>query len=212
MGQLSSFLRGLTCAACAACADRDVDIFFTRAESEAVSTSVAPGAARVGDVRIDDFEDNDLQALATDGWWYVTNDGTSQQRMLTEATTTASGTNYALSSWGRGFTLWGAFIGLDLGSEVGVFDAGWTEAVRFRATSAAEREVAVRFILQDNSALQTTISLRTQWTEYVIDFDDFRFEGDPDARIDPGRLRHFQLFFGTEPFDVRLDDVVLVDR
>jgi hypothetical protein len=219
----------LCAAALWGCGDRSVRVFSTEVESvtsypTATSSANSPtlvadaglasdaGPQMSGDVQIDDFEDGDQQALATDGWWYVTNDGTSQQSLETVGLTDRIGSQFALHSWGEGFTLWGAFVGLDLGGETGVFDAGWTDAISFWAVSAVEQEVVVRLILQDNSSLQTTTTLQTDWSEHVISFDEFRFEGDAAARVDASRLRHFQLFFGLEAFDVRLDDVVLLDR
>ncbi len=181
------------------------------ADSTAADAGPAPVLMPSGDIEIDNFEDGDLHGLATDGWWYVTNDGTSQQVLETVETPDRVGSEYALHSSGDGFRLWGAFIGLDLGSTEGFFDAGWTDAVSFWAKSSVEREAVARFLLQDNSSLETTFTLRAEWTRHVIDFDDFRFEGDPELRIDPTRLRHFQLYFDLDPFDVQLDDLRLLD-
>ncbi len=212
-----------------ACGEKQVDVFTASADSLAATPSSEPteptttimdAAAEPapvpepvmsGDVKIDDFEDGDTQTLFNGAWWYVTNDGTSWQELEAARISDRPGSEFALHSAGEGYSIWGALIGVDIGGESGVFDAGWTDALRFWAKSAQEMDVVAVVILQDNSSLRTTITLRTEWTEHVIHYDEFRFSGDDDARVDPSRLRHFQLSFGLEPFDIYLDDAVLLD-
>jgi hypothetical protein len=160
---------------------------------------------------IDDFEDGDTQALATDGWWYVVNDGAGEQRFGIEPTS-RSGSQLAAHTSGSGFRVWGAALGLDLTGYEHRYDASAFDELRFWArTGATPRDVSVTFLSGTGDHFALIVSLTTEWRQFVAPFAAaFPTEGDANRSLDTTDLEALQFFMLTDAaFDLWLDDVVL---
>lgn len=208
---------------CSACDERRLELFEVRnggaqADPTTVGTEPAPSTVDAGNslpvrpdfVLIDDFEDNNLQAAASDGWWHTINDSTAIQLLETVPVSDFAGSYFSLHTNGQNFTDWGAFVGLDLGSGAGFFDATPTTAIRFQARSATPREAILRLIQQDEASFTIPIDLLSDWTEHTVPFTAFTFAGDPESTVNPSIIRYVQLYFDVEPFEVWLDNVAFV--
>lgn len=156
---------------------------------------------------IDDFEDQNTQCAASDGYWYQTSDGTGVQAFAVEADARAGG-GYALHASGAGFTTWGSVLGVNLAGTKSYFDVTGYRALSFwaRAAPSSTRTLTVS-LLETNLHYQTEIELGEEWREYVF---PFRSASVPENAppFDPAVLSAIQFFVLTaEAFDFWLDDL-----
>jgi hypothetical protein len=157
---------------------------------------------------IDDFEDQNTQCSASDGYWYQTSDGTGVQAFGVEADSTRAESSFALHASGVGFTVWGSLLGVNLAGTKSYFDVTGYEALRFwaRAAPGTTRTLTVS-LLETNLHYQTEIELGDDWREYVFPFRSASVPDDAPA-FDPAVLSAIQFFVLTdEAFDFWLDDL-----
>ena len=169
-------------------------------------------ALPLGPLLIDDFEDQNTQSAASDGWWFLTSDSTGVQDFGVEPVGDRAGSAFALHTSGVGFTAWGSLLGVDLGGSKGYFDATGYLGIRFwaRATATSTRTLTVS-LLENNLHYDTTIYLEEEWTEYVFPFAS---ASTPDGApaFNPATLSALQFFVLTDaPFDFWLDDLVFTN-
>jgi hypothetical protein len=195
--------------------------------------------------RIDDLEDGDDSILALGfrvGFWYTFNDATPGGRQTPPGTLVStepggsSAIGYCARTFGSGFEMWGAGIGLDLnntGDELpgmmtkrlpydasafkGVaFAAKGNVTLRFAASTAAVEDVAAGGTCVGgarNPACADThgvaIPLSADWRTYSVPFDRLTQEGFG-LRVAFDVTKVVALYFSVSqgrPFDISLDDI-----
>jgi hypothetical protein len=162
-----------------------------------------------GPLLIDDFEDQNEQCAASDGYWYALGDPTSTPNFGVEAVLDRPGSSFAVHTFGANFTIWGAFLGVDLKGSKSNFDVTGYQALRFwaRRSPASTRILKVSLLETNYVHYQTDVELGETWREYALPFRDAKVpEGAPP--FDPAGLSALQFFVLTDkPFDFWLDDL-----
>jgi hypothetical protein len=225
---------GLTIVA-AACSDGELEVFVERAATSAGATPSLPdpnvpspsggsaGAAPDGGeagapplatepLLVDDFQDGNTQCLATDGYWYLVNDGTGWQELTFGTAPELVPTSQALHLRGGGFSQWGMALGLDLSGSLAFFDARPYRELRFRARAepGSTTEIEVH-ILESDLHFAASVALSSTWSDFVLPLgSSFSSDGDPVRTLNPASISAIQFFVLSDaPFDYWLDDVVL---
>jgi hypothetical protein len=201
------------------------------------------GAVEHDDI-LDDFEDGDgLLPRIGDrtGSWYIASDGTpggtvrpavgaaSPERLAPARCQSSFATHFT----GRGFTAWGALLGVNLHFDQVESTANLSDyrGVRFWARAGEQNGCALRITLDDvsthpaghrcskapdqgrpcwNSYGVDIPTLSNEWTELAIPFSEMT-QKIPESTPVPLDLKHiYQLVFKmspTGPFDIWIDDV-----
>lgn len=217
--------------AVSACSDGELDVFVEREAATAGTSPALPdpmlpspnggtgaspaeggsgGTATASEpLLIDDFEDGNTQCVATDGYWYLVNDGTGWQEL-----SFAAGPEWdsqAARVRGGAFTQWGMALGLDVPGSLGVFDASAYRELRFhaRAEPGSTTDIEVH-ILESNLHFSAKVALTTEWSEYVLPLGSMlSTAGNPMRPLDPTAISALQFFVLSDaPFDYWLDDIV----
>lgn len=225
-------LLAASCIALSACSDGELEVFVAREAAAAGTaptipdpvlpspnggTGAVPAEGGAGGnptatepLLIDDFEDGNTQCVATDGYWYLVNDGTGWQELTFAPPSEWS--SQALHMRGGGFTQWGMALGLDLPGSLGVFDASAYRELRFqaRAEPGSTTDIEVH-VLESDLHFSAKVALTAAWSEYVLPLGSMlSTAGDPARPLDPTAISALQFFVLSDaPFDYWLDDVVL---
>lgn len=232
MQRVSAGSGALLLAAGVACTDIDLSVFESRVPPESPppstggtsggtggSSSVAGAPGEGGSPPVlqetivhivDDFEDGDTRAELPGGWWYTVNDGTGSQQMNVAEEADRSGSAYHLHTEGTDFTDWGAAIGVDV---LEFFVGGEPiHVLRFSARASSPREVNLHLLDGSGEAFTRTFQITTEWADYSVRLDQvFSVVGERVVPLDVATLHELQwFFFVPEPFDFRLDDVLLL--
>jgi hypothetical protein len=227
---------GFVAAAAAACSDGDLEVFVERAATSAGATPSLPepevpspsggsGGTAPDDgggagapplatepLVVDDFQDGNTQCLATDGYWYLVNDGTGWQELTFGTAPELVPTSQALHLRGGGFSQWGMALGLDLSGSLAVFDARPYRELRFRARAepGSTTEIEVH-ILESDLHFSAAVALSPTWSDFALPLGSmFSPAEDPERTLNPASISAIQFFVLSDaPFDYWLDDVVL---
>lgn len=233
MGRIVERRRGATLGAvvtaCVAtgCLEAELDNFASRPEgsggsgaaTEASSSSGGSNTVggtdgiggRVDELLVDDFEDGDTLASNGFGWWYSLNDTAGDQDFRISDVSDRPGSTRAANSWGIGFDIWGALVGLDLTEGSGTFDGSAFTQLRFWARAAPDSvtTLSARLLIPNEVQFATSIELSTEWREYVLRFDELENVDGSAGALDSAHLAAFQLFvFSDQRFNFWIDDVV----
>jgi len=198
------------------CLDGHLDAFESQAVHGGAAGSGGTPAAGTGGsggtpaaVLLDDFEDQD-NAVEPDGWWYVTDDGTGPEAIMSFDAISGRGASRFGAHLAAGPTTgFGAFLGLDLPG--GVFDGTDYAELTFFARMSPAGELSVRFQDPLGTQYQQIVELGTDWQEFRLPIDAF-VSTDDDTPINPAELTHLQLWLVDDQpaFDFYVDDVWLV--
>jgi hypothetical protein len=231
-----ALVAGLVGVVAAACSDGELEVFVERAATSAGATPSLPepevpspsggsGGAAPSDggeagapplatepLLVDDFQDGNTQCLATDGYWYLVNDGTGWQELTFGTAPELVPTSQALHLRGGGFSQWGMALGLDLSGSLAVFDARPYRELRFRARAepGSTTEIEVH-ILESDLHFSATVALSPSWSDFALPLgSSFSTASDPVRTLNPASISAIQFFVLSDaPFDYWLDDVVL---
>lgn len=184
---------------------------------------------------VDDFEDGDgrLDARAgLSGFWYVENDGTGTQQPSAEERAPEAllaepgapdSTAHSLHTSGRGFTRWGAFVGVRLNaaqSRSCTADVSASRGLAF--TARGQGGLRVNFASptttpvgdggecggQRCSDFGATVMLTNQWSPFEVSFEELE---QPDwaepAEWQPQRLVRLSFWAEQSDFELWLDEV-----
>ncbi len=214
-GALASAL--LTATLLSACSDGNLDAFAIRTAGMAGATtaggSSTAGASATGGapstLLLDDFEDGDSQALSSESWWYLVNDGTGTQSFGIELVSRGEST-HAIRTQGSDFGDWGAMLGLDLAGSDSVLDASGYGEIHFYARAVPGSATLVEVILNDGLIKYwSEISLGSDFQQYHLRFADF-IGPEGAVPLDTSTLAHLQFFVNTSAaFDYWIDDIEL---
>jgi hypothetical protein len=204
------------------------------------------GAAPAPTDLVDDFEDGDgiLPKIGSrNGSWYIATDGTvgavvrpplgsaNPEHLVPPRCQS----NFAFHFNGRGFTTWGAVLGLNFrfDQEVLPVDLSAYRGIRFWARAGEQNGCALRVAIDDasthpsggrcskivgherpcwNSFGVDISALSRDWSELFIPFSDLTQKGTEPAPTPLDLTHTYQLTFKmspANPFDVWIDDVAL---
>ena len=159
---------------------------------------------------IDDFEDQD-NAVAPDGWWYATDDGTGPKAQMTfDAVTDRGDSRFAVHVAAGPTSGFGSFLGLDLPGPI--FDATGFSVLSFWARMEPAGELSVRFQNARLTQFQQVRALDAVWREVRLPLADFVPVNEGGGAITLNELTHLYLWApDTRPaYDLYVDDVWLI--
>jgi hypothetical protein len=170
------------------------------------------------------------------GVWYAFNDMKGEQWpavttpgvpiAISEIPGGRGASTRAIHTYGKGFYLWGAGVGVDFafdGVSYGSFDASAYDGIRFWARSEAPQKLLVRIGTRSTKVADyggtcarepcdphaQLFDVGASWVELSLPFNDIKQIGPHSAEADFLRdeLTHLQFMPQTQPFDFWIDDV-----